>query len=117
MITPTLRISTYSDHTTFDRIWLLCFAHGETNPAFFWVYDSGITEKDHPPAADSDLDLVPANTSELSSLRDTDSKLVPSFLSLPLSAWKNGFSPKPLLRYLEVVPPPTPQARPRRRRA
>ena len=117
MITPTPRISPYSDHTTFDHIWLLCFAHGETNSTLFWINDSDITKKDHPPAADSDPDPIAANTSELSGLHDTGCKFFPSCLSRPPSACKDVLSPKTLLRDLDVLRTSPPQARPRRRRA
>ena len=101
MSTPTSRISHYYNHTTFDNIWLLCLAHGEINSSPFCIYDSGITAKDHPPAAASDPDLITANTSELSVLHDTGCKLFHSFPSLNLSAGKTDISPRTLLCYLE----------------
>ena len=89
MSTRTPRISRYSDHTTFDHNWLLCFAHGRISSAPFWVYNGGIIARDHPPAVDSDPGLIAANTSELSGLHN-------SSLPCPLPLGKDAVVPRDL---------------------
>ena len=101
MIAPTSRTSPYYNHATFDNVWLLSLTHGETNSALFCIYDNGINANGHPPAADSEPDLITANISELSVLHDTGCKLFPSFPYRTQSAGKNDISPRALLCYLE----------------